>query len=366
MTARLPDIKTLIEAGFNPKTGLPYRFNAETGCGLKDGIKAQLRILDEQNAVNRYTWYNLPDGITGQMLERMLYYKGQLAFFYLEATDKFYILPYALSTKDDTGLDVYGRFTNITPVRYSTSADKKEAKAFMPNLILKPVYDILTDDEVLDFDPMTEGCVLLRDYTNQLSETEIPRWTLQDPVLEAMAEAFPFARTSLLANCGIIGMRVNDENGQSNVKLASQSLIKSALNGDPWVPIVDQIEFQELTNGSAIKSEEYLLYMQALDNYRLSLYGLKNGGLFQKKSHMLEAEQDMNDGNVGLVYEDGLTIRQRFCDIVNSITELGIWCEANPNVMGMGMMGGMDNTEDGNPEQGDATGESYEGGGEDE
>lgn len=106
--------------------------------------------------------------------------------------------------------------------------------------------------------------------------------------------------------------------------------------------------------------------MQALDNYRLSLYGLKNGGLFQKKSHMLEAEQSMNDGNVGLVYEDGLTIRQRFCDIVNSITELGIWCEANPNVMGIGMMGGMDNTEDGNPEQGDATGESYEGGGEDE
>lgn len=75
--------------------------------------------------------------------------------------------------------------------------------------------------------------------------------------------------------------------------------------------------------------------MQALDNYRLSLYGLKNGGLFQKKSHMLESEQQMNDGTTTLIYEDGLTIRQRFCDLVNIVFGLGIWCEENPNVIGM-------------------------------
>ena len=75
--------------------------------------------------------------------------------------------------------------------------------------------------------------------------------------------------------------------------------------------------------------------MQALDNFRLSLYGLDNGGLFQKKAHMLEAEQDMNAGNIKLVYQDGLTIRQKFCDIVNSIWGLGIWCEASETVVGI-------------------------------
>ena len=59
--------------------------------------------------------------------------------------------------------------------------------------------------------------------------------------------------------------------------------------------------------------------MQSLDNYRLSLYGLDNGGLFQKKSHMLEAEHETNTGNTGLVAEDGLRNRQKFCDIFNSI-----------------------------------------------
>lgn len=340
MTAILPDYNTLIQAGFNPKTKLPYKFGDVNENGLKEGIKAQLRILDEQNAVNRYTWYNLPNGLTGQMVERMLYYKGQLAFFYLKETNKFYMLPYALcAPKNETGLDVYGRFTGITPVRYCSSGDKEETKAFIKGMIKRPLYEPTFEGDELDFDPLEDGCVLLRDYTQQRAETEIPRQALNDPVLEAMAEAFPFARTSLLANCGVKGMRVNDENGKTEVKTASKSLVRSALNGDPWIPITDPIEFQDLTNGSALKSEEYLLYMQAMDNYRLSLYGLKNGGLFQKKSHMLEAEQDMNSGNVGLVYEDGLTIRQRFCDIVNSIVPLGIWCEANPNVVGMGMLG---------------------------
>jgi hypothetical protein len=75
--------------------------------------------------------------------------------------------------------------------------------------------------------------------------------------------------------------------------------------------------------------------MQSLDNFRLSLYGLDNGGLFQKKSHMLEAEQEMNTGTVGLVMQDGLTIRQKFCDIVNSLFGLGVWCEISENVIGI-------------------------------
>ena len=84
--------------------------------------------------------------------------------------------------------------------------------------------------------------------------------------------------------------------------------------------------------------------MQSLDNYRLSLYGLDNGGLFQKKSHVLEAEQQMNTGTTGLVLRDSVQYRQDFCNIVNSIFGLGIWCEPSEVVMGVdynqdGMLG---------------------------
>jgi len=79
--------------------------------------------------------------------------------------------------------------------------------------------------------------------------------------------------------------------------------------------------------------------MQSLDNYRLSLYGLDNGGLFQKKSHMLEAEQEMNTGNVGLVMRDSLECRQEFCTIINSIYGLDMWCEVSETALGIDTTG---------------------------
>lgn len=50
----LPDIKTLWQAGIDPKTGLPYKLVGGNKCALKEGLKMQLRIRDEQDAVNRY------------------------------------------------------------------------------------------------------------------------------------------------------------------------------------------------------------------------------------------------------------------------------------------------------------------------
>lgn len=324
--ARLPDINTLIQAGIDPKTGLPIRVDEEK-CTLKNDIRRTLRILDEQNAINRYTWFNLPNGLDGQLIERILYYKGQGMFFYMETDNTFYFLPYAL----DGSIDVYGRFKAVTPLPFNgTAQDKKDA--WITGLTKYPVYEVNLD---VDLDTFLDGCVLLSDYSKQISQTNIPRQTLQEPLLDAMAEAFPLARTSLIANSGIKGMRVNDEDQQSTVKAASRSITRAALNGDIWIPIVGNIEFQELTDGSALKSEEFLLYMQALDNFRLSLYGLDNGGLFQKKSHMLEAEQEMNAGNVGLVYQDGLSLRQKFCNLVNSIWGLGIWVEPSETVLNL-------------------------------
>lgn len=75
--------------------------------------------------------------------------------------------------------------------------------------------------------------------------------------------------------------------------------------------------------------------MQSFDNLRLSGYGIDNGGLFEKKAHELQTEADINGGPVGLVLQDGLTIRQNFCIIANSIWGLGIWCEASETATGI-------------------------------
>lgn len=67
--------------------------------------------------------------------------------------------------------------------------------------------------------------------------------------------------------------------------------------------------------------------MESLDNYRLSTHGIKNGGLFQKKAHMLQTEQDMAGGDTS-VLQDKLTTRQLSCLLAKDIFDLDMWCDA--------------------------------------
>lgn len=312
---KIPDIKTLIQAGFDPKTGLPNKIGTKP-C-LKENIKKALRLIDEQDAVNRYTWYNLPCNITSQELERMLYYKGQLAFFYMEDLDEFYFMPYAL----DGTIDFYGRFNTVHPVPMTSGTDDKAGKAqaeLLSQIKLKCIYGIKLPED-LTVEDLTKSTVLLHDYSKQLSQTIIPRQVINDGIIDVEAECIPFMRTALIEETGVMGVRVQDADQAAAVQDGANSLVNAAMNGDMYVPIVGQMEFQELTNGGTGKAEDYMLAMQSLDNFRLSLYGIDNGGLFEKKAHELQSEADINGGPVGLVLQDGLSIRQNFCNIVNSI-----------------------------------------------
>ena len=339
------NIESYIQAGIDPTTGLPIK--AADLTNLKQDIKKQLRILDEQDAVNRFNWYNLPKGLNGRLMERILYYRGQGMFFKLN--DRFYFLPYAL----DGSIDVYGRFTDVTPLPFNgkASPDGKE-KAWITGLKYKVLYDVELPEDYVDeegniqvdkiLDTQENCCVLIKDYTEQISQTNISRQILQDPILDVMSELFPFMRTALLNSTGVQGMRVTSQDEQSNVELASRSVNAAALGGKKWIPVVGNVEFQDLSGGEVAKAEEFLLAMQSLDNYRLSLYGLSNGGLFQKKSHMLEAEQSMNTGNAGLILNDSLKYRQDACNIINSVWGLNVWCEASEVVLNIDRDGDME------------------------
>ena len=334
--AKMIDPNLLIQAGIDPKTGLPIKFSNACKNDLKPNIKKIMRIIDEQTAINRFKWFNLPSGLDGQLIERILYYKGQAMFFYVEELDQFFFLPYAL----DGGIDIYGRYAAVRPLPFNGSTETKDEKGkltpisqYITGLAREPIYDI--ELEALTPETFGKKCVLLSDYSKQVSQTNISRQILNDPLLDVMSDCIPFLRTALLSGTGVSAMRVNSQDEYSNVELASTAVDNAALAGKKWIPVIGNIDFQDLSGGNVAKAEEFLLTMQSLDNFRLSTYGLDNGGLFQKKSHVLESEQEMNTGNVGLIMQDGLTIRENFCDMVNSLFGLGIWCEVSETVIGL-------------------------------
>lgn len=342
-------------------------------------IKRLLRINDEQIAVNRFKWFNLPRGITGNQIERMLYFRGSVAFFCLgsgEEDQSFFILPYCLNGT----IDLYGRYKTITPLPFNGKNDlpknvDEARKSDDPQIKLlsdikadtlwEPVdiedLESKTDEDLMSF--IQGHAVILTDYTRQLPQQVIAKYKLTEGIIDLESRMFPYARTALMNSTGVSGMRVASQDEQQNVSIASKQVEDAALNGQKWIALTTSLELQELCGGNVAKAEEFLLTMQSMDNFRMGVYGIENGGIFEKKAHTTDLENSINYGTSSFALQDALWNRQQFCDIVNSYTGFGIWCEptevasgADMNMDGMigdgyegeqdeGMEGGMTNVE---------------------
>lgn len=331
MGAKITQQDLYLMAGINPKTGLPLRYEDQEAHRYNE-IKKMLYIMDRQTAVNRYKWGMLPISLTSEELERLVYLKGQLALFYVEELEEFFILPFALSGT----IDPYGRYNYIKPIPFTDGVDsQKDAKTplslLLSNKEFKVVKDVLLTPPT--YDDRTKSAVILWDYSKEFAENILPRFLINKPLLEEMAEIIPYMKTCLLKGTGVEGVRVNSADEEADISQMSKSIKDSALKGKPYVAVTGALDFQELAGGSLSKAEEYLLCFQALDNLRLSTYGIENGGIFEKKAHILEAEAQMNMPSVSVIFADGLAQRQRFCDIVNSIWDLGMYVEPSESIV---------------------------------
>ena len=318
----MPNLQPLLEAGIDPKTGLPLKFAQGQGNELKGTLKQALRIMDEQAFVRKYKWNNLPESIDPMILERIMYYRGQGMFFYMKEDDTFYFLPFAL----DGTIDVYGRYKNVTPVPFNGTAANKEDKPWIIGLNRKVEYTEFDPEK--SSDKYEDKCVLLRDYTQQLSQHVLPRAGLQEGIIDFESDILPFMRTALMAGTGITGMRCDGADQADSVKDAARSIYQAALKGEYWIPIEDvALKLEELTQGTTTNPQDYLLALQSVDNLRLSFHGLDNGGLFEKKQHITNQELSINSSPIELIYQDGLEARQRFCDLINSHFDLNVSCD---------------------------------------
>lgn len=302
----------------------------------KDDIRRLLRIIDEQDAINRYKWFGAPVDLSSQEIERLLYYKGSLCLFYCEVLDKFFITPYAL----EGTIDFYSRYNYVKPLPMASGEDVEKGKskydsqaAILSQMRLKVVKDVVFDED-LTYDKLVNSAVIIRDYTNQLSQSNIARSTLNEGILDLMSDYIPFLTTNLMVGTGVTGYRVQDSTCKDEVKAAASAIYNAALNKNPYVAITSGVQIQELTGSARNNAEDYLMAFQSLDNFRLSTYGIANGGVYEKKQHILESENAINYSTVMSAFEDGLKQRQHACDIANSLWGLTMWCEPSEAALG--------------------------------
>lgn len=94
-----------------------------------------------------------------------------------------------------------------------------------------------------------------------------------------------------------------------------------------------------------MRVQDMLLAMESLDNLRLGTFGIDNGGIFNKKAHLLNAEAAQQSGTSSLVMDDGLYQRQQAADLINSwfLAPMGVdpayfvAVDINPTIAGMDM-----------------------------
>lgn len=320
----LPDETTLLAMGLSPNCKRPVIYSK-----YKEAFVKQFRVMDEQQFLTRYKWYNLPHGLNENLMERILYYRGRAMFFYIEQEDKFYFLPFTYGKS----IDVYGRFRECIPLPFTGSSTTDEAaKGILSMETREPIYDFQIDN--MTWKDYIGKCVVCYDYSQQLSQVILPREELNREIIDYEASMLPFMHTALLNSTGITGIRVNSPDEQSQVAIASKGVENAALNGNKWVPLFGKMEFQDLANTNVNAAQEYLLALQSMDNFRQMGMGLGDGTLFQTRSHMLQTQADMAIGRVDGIYQDGLNRRQEFCNLVNSLFGIGIWCDVSEQATG--------------------------------
>ena len=356
--AAIYDESLYLQAGINPAAVIPQRRlkNGTDGVDLICALKNIFQIQDRQDALTRYKWYNLPKGLTGKLIEQVLYLKGQAAVCRVQ--DKFYFLPYTLASKDSNGIDCYGRYKGLTFVSMgSTNEDSKQRKIF-GNQVFEILYECAEKQETKENRSIySKYAITLKDYTERfMGEVVQPRWIVNDALINLQAEVMLFARTASLSKTGVKSFKLESGDQVNDVESMNSTVYYNAIGCKLYTGVVGNIETQDLSaNNSAGDVSEFLTLAQALKNMRKGTYGLQNGGLMLKQSHMLNSEMQRNNGEDKSALDDGLYNRQYFCVLFYSVFGYPIWCEVNEN-----------QEQDAQQEQGQETSMMHEGGSESE
>lgn len=293
-------------------------------------------IMREQNMIEtfeRYMWTNIPFGLTQDLIERLLFFRGKGVLYFNDKVEKFQFLPFALNGV----IDEYGRFTKcntlpFTGVDEEDNSKNRSGKKKMQTLVyedLEIVYDLPYNEETFKMarEKKTVG-IILNDNSLAVSQQPIIRSNYVKPVLHMMATLMQIINTAMYGNADHNVLQVENESEYESIKQQIDAINFDILRGRRFTPVIGKLPITPLKTSNTANLEGLFGTFNSLTNFLKSITGIANAGVFDKKAHLLQEEQKLNGSNSDDIYYNGLRLRQEFCLMVQAYYNYPIWCES--------------------------------------
>ena len=329
LEAGLPQSKKMMKYG----NTIDQNGNAVTPNLLNKNLSydSLFNIMREQNkieTIERYMWVNVPFGITADIIERLLFYRGKGVFYFNDKVGKFQFLPFALNGV----IDEYGRYTKCNTLPFTgvdTDEKKKKKTQSLVYENLELVYDLPYDEETFKkINQQKTFGIVMNDSSLSVSQQPIIRYNYVKPVLHMMATLMQIINTAMFGNADHNLLQIENEGELDSVKTQIEAINQDILRGNRFTPIVGKLPITPLKTTNSADLEGLFNTFNSLNNFLKSITGVANAGVFDKKAHLLQDEQKLNGSNADDVYYNGLRLRQEFCLMVQAYYQYPIWCES--------------------------------------
>ena len=237
LQAGIPQTKNMLKYG----NAIDQNGNTITPNLLKYNLKydSMFAIMRQQNMIEtleRYQWINVPFGLTQDLIERLLFFRGKGVFYFNDKVGKFQFLPFALNGI----IDEYGRFTRCNTLPFTGIDDVddesklKKKKGTQPLIYedLDIVYDLPYNEEMLkEVQERKVVGIILNDNSLAISQQPVIRSNYVKPVLHMMATLMQIINTAMFGNADHNLVQVQNESELISINAQIEAINQDILQG---------------------------------------------------------------------------------------------------------------------------------------
>ena len=240
-------------------------------------------------AISMFEWKNLPDGIDYVFMERILFYRGAIIFFYDEALEKYLALPYTTQGQ----FDVYN-----APIRRRAYANNGYQNA-----------DLNQENSVIIFNNL-----LRMPSTNEMRVMAKKLYKI-DRIIDVNINA---QKTPVLILC--------DE----NQRLTMKNLYMQYDGNEPFIfgdsSQLSSNVIKSINTDAPFIADRLIEIKTQIWNEALTYLGISNIN-YMKKERMITDEVVRNQGGTIANRYSRLEARRQACRMINEMFGLDIWCD---------------------------------------